>query len=238
MKRLSFMTVLIAASAANAGITYGESARSFMLELKGGPWIADMDRGFPAGTKPYETIFGASPALIGELELDYQVLQRVGSLGVGISGGYAEKFGESIDSATGAKVGTRSGLHIVPIKLMAVYRFDYFAKSVPLVPYAKAGFVAMPWWVTTGGKTETADGSRAAGVNFGYFGTIGLSFLLDVLDQRLSKDFDNSIGVNHSYIFAEYSYQQVNDFKPPGNGSFDLSTKPSTAFMFGLAFEF
>jgi hypothetical protein len=79
---------------------------------------------------------------------------------------------------------------------------------------------------------EYADGKRGAGGKFGYGGTAGLSLLLDVLEPRLARDFEVDVGVKHSYLFAEFTYADVNDFWQPG---LDLS---SQHWMFGLAFDF
>ena len=237
MKPLVCLVGMLTAAAANAGVTYGESPRNFMLEVKLGPYIPLIDRSFPVDKGPFKATFGGTPLILGEVELDFQVFQKFGSAAIGISGGYTEKFGKSQDAMSG-KVSTAStGLRLVPIKLLAIYRFDYYAihKRIPLVPYLKAGFVGMPWWVTNGGEVEVAEGDRGAGVKFGAVGVFGLSVLLDVLDDRLSRDFDNSMGVNHSYLFAEFALQEVNNFKPVTAGQLDFS---SQHFMFGLGFEF
>ncbi len=240
MMRLVFAVGVLAAAAAHADLTFGESPRNFMLELKGGPYSPLIDRGFAdSAVKPFASVFGNAPLILGELELDFQIYQRFGSVSVGLSGGYAEKFGRSIDAETGETTGGSStGIRLFPIKLMGIYRFDYFAlhRNIPLVPYVKLGFVAIPFAVVNGGDIEVSEGGfRGAGARFGVFGTLGLSVLLDVLDQRLSRDFDNSMGVNHSYLFAEFALQEVNNFAPTKAGDFDLSSRH---FMFGLGFEF
>ena len=56
--------------------------------------------------------------------------------------------------------------------------------------------------------------------------------MLDVLEPRLARDFDSDVGVNHSYLFAEYTHAEVNNF---GGGGFNLSTRH---WMFGLALDY
>ena len=75
--------------------------------------------------------------------------------------------------------------------------------------------------------------SRGQGVKFGIAGVLGLALQLDFIDQRLARDFDSSVGVNHTYLFAEGTLQEMNLFG--GSKALDLS---SAHFMFGLGFEF
>lgn len=119
------------------------------------------------------------------------------------------------------------------MKALLVYRWDYAAVkwSIPLVPYLKGGAVFAPWWVTKGGEIEVVDGLRAQGFNVGIVFTGGLALQLDFLDRRLARDFDTSAGVNHTYLFAEWSLQELN----LTGRQLDLSSRH---WMFGLAFEF
>ncbi len=237
MMKWVFAAATLVATAASADLTYGESPRNFMLEVKAGPYTPLIDRSFTSMTGPYYTTFASAPMIMGELELDFEIWQKFGSVSVGLSGGYAEKFGRSRDAETKQPTGSSTGLRVFPIKLLGIYRFDYFAlrKNVPLVPYLKVGLVAIPFSVVNSGAIEVSKGSRGAGVRFGAVGVLGLSLLLDVLDQRLSRDFDNSMGVNHSYLFAEFALQEANNFLPAGGFDLDLSSRH---FMFGLGFEF
>ncbi len=236
MKPLVFALGVLAAATAHADVMFGESPRNFMLEVKAGPYIPLVVRSFPTDMGPFKKTFNGVPLILAEIELDFEIFQRVGNLSVGLSGGYTEKFGKAQD-ANGNEASASTGLRLVPIKLLAIYRFDYFAlrKSVPLVPYVKLGLVGMPWWITNGSDIEVAEGNRGAGVKFGAVGVLGLSVLLDVLDNRLSRDFDNSMGVNHSYLFAEFAFQEVNNFQAVAPLQLDFSSRH---FMFGLGFEF
>jgi hypothetical protein len=76
-----------------------------------------------------------------------------------------------------------------------------------------------------------AAGVAGAGISWGYFFTGGLMLMLDFLDPRLARDFDSEMGVNHSYIFAEFDYEQVDSFGAP---ALNLSSR---RFSFGLAFD-
>ena len=221
---------------AGAGELATASSRSGMLEIRLGAYKPFIDREAAlSGARPYDTVFGDSPMLLGELEMDWQLFQAFGSAGVGLSAGYAEKFGKSVTVGGDANAASETtALKLIPLRLLGVYRFDVLAQrwNVPLVPYVKAGLVGQPWWSEKGGKQEYVNGLAAAGVKWGYQGTVGLSFLLDILEPRLARDFDTDLGVNHSYLFGEYSHVEVNNF---GGKGLDLSSRH---WMFGLALEY
>ena len=50
--------------------------------------------------------------------------------------------------------------------------------------------------------------------------------------ERLAKDFSNDIGISHSYLFAEYTYANVNNF---GRKGLDLSSRH---WMFGFSVDY
>ena len=82
------------------------------------------------------------------------------------------------------------------------------------------------------GVSSTSNvGTGVRGTAFGMAGTVGLSIMLDMLDERLARDFDSSVGVNHTYIFGEFNFQEM----------FRSSTVPlllsSRHWLFGLAFD-
>ena len=49
--------------------------------------------------------------------------------------------------------GDTTALNIVPLSIMAVYRFDYLALryKIPFVPYFKIGLAYYVWWIENGG---------------------------------------------------------------------------------------
>lgn len=240
--RFCVLLVLIASTAGAAEIS-GASEKSMEFEIKLGPYKPFVDRRFPdvpEAERPYQKSFQGSPMLIGEIELDKQLWQAFGTLAVGFSIGYAEKFGKATDAATGQVADESTGIRLVPMKALAVYRWDYAVTkwNIPLVPYLKAGLVMAPWWVIKGKDIEVADGVRGAGIKWGLAAVFGLALQLDFLDPRLARDFDTSAGVNHTYLFAEYAVQElVFEQSPQGFGSYGLDLS-SRHWMFGLSFEF
>ena len=245
MRQLALSAALFTAAASARGEVLpeeqpesSEGSRSLSFELKLGPYKPLISREASLTGNPYETIFGASSMLLFELEVDKIFWQRFGTLGAGASIGYASKSAPALIAVGSGDAGTPSSestsFKVIPIRAMLIYRLDYGAlkMGIPFVPYGKAGLVYEPWWTTKGGVVEFSGTTRGAGAKYGYQFTGGLSFLLDVLEPRMAKDFSTDIGVSHSYIFAEYTYANVNNF---GKAGLDLSSRH---WMFGFAVDF
>jgi hypothetical protein len=220
-----------------------ESPRGWITELRFGSYYPWIDRPLTCAPTecPYRKTFGGSAMLLAEMEVERQLFQKFGTAAVGISIGYAEKFGKALDEH-GAVTDEATALRVAPLKFLATYRFDYLAQkwNVPLVPYAKVGFALTYWWSAKGSGTEFADGVPGQGWSYGIAGIFGLAFMLDFLDPRLAKDFDTGMGVNHTYFFGEWNITEINDFghkQADGKtlSALDLSSRYA---MFGLAFEF
>lgn len=234
MTRLIVLMAAVAGTNAFAAEVYGATDQSFAFEFKLGPHKPLIDRDPTLSPDPYYATYGNESMLMGEIELDYQFWRPFGSIALGFSIAYAEKFAPAVDVTATKPASESTGLRLFPMKLLLVYRFDWAAQkhNIPLVPYIKGGFVAEPWWVVKGGRTETADGMPGIGVRYGVAATVGLALQIDFLDPRLARDFDTSAGVNHTYLFAEWAITEVNTFGQPG---LDLSSRNA---MFGLAVEF
>lgn len=239
MKRAAYAVLLSASLAAGAasaqGVTNTESARTGAVQLKLGPYSPGQAIDAETEANVYEDTFDGA-MLLFEIQYDRYVWQKHGALGVGFSAGYAEKYGPAtvVDGAAGSSTSVKTALQVFPLKLMAIYNWDYalLTYRVPLVPYARAGVAYVPWRSTVGGEISTLpNGNLAQGGKWGITGTAGISFLLDVLEPRMARDFDSGLGVNHSYLFAEYNLMRADSFK----SGLDLS---SSHFMFGMTFEF
>lgn len=213
-----------------------ESPRTSMLEFKLGSWLPLIDTEAGLSGTPYADTFDGG-MLLFEVQGERQLYQGFGTASVGFSAGYAEKFARARSVLPGGGRGPSddsTGIRVVPLRLMAVYRFDVGAQQygVPLVPYVKAGLVGIPYWMVKGSGVERFEDEEGAGVRFGYQATVGLSLQLDFLDRRFARDFDSGMGVNHSYLFAEYTWANVDNF---GTGGLVLSSRGA---FFGLALEY
>jgi len=230
---------VVGAVALSSQTARAESPRSMMLELHVGAYTPNVDSQF-ADAQPWQDIFGTKSMTLLRMHLDYQLWQAHGSLAIGGGIGYGWITGNALD-ADGEFTQDEVGFKTVPMTASLVYRWDWPAVrfSFPLVPYLKAGLTAVGWW-TTNARGEIANvrgpdgkGRVGQGITFGWHAGGGLQFLLDILSPGMAREFDNEVGVNNSYIFAEFMYSDVSDF-----GSDSSIRLGDTAFSFGLMFEF
>jgi hypothetical protein len=235
-----------------------ESPQNFLFELRGGAYYPDVDGEFAGRATPFADMFGTHDRLLLSAELDWQALRihPVGSLGIAVSAGYTT-FG-AVAPITQSPMSAPAGwnrpsggeetvFHVVPGFVGGVFRVDALARHtvVPLVPYVKFGLGYAYWWSTLGGtlsrrslasspnaRAGDADlGVAATGLSLGTHLAVGLMFRLDFLERRAQQRWDAVMGVNHSYLFGEYTRADV------GTGGTQLQLSTST-WNAGLAFEF
>jgi len=233
-----------------------ESAQNFAFEARFSPWQPDVDSEFGGRARPFYDYFSYVDAdgtkrvrdrLLGGLEVDWQALRlgSVASLGLGFGASYSQ-FGTAAPvTATGQASGQESTLHLLPVHGVVVARLDVLARRtvVPLVVYGKAGVVVTHWWMmlgedfsrrNPGSPTVTTNntgdyGQSARGFSYGWMFAAGAMLRLDFLEPRAQRSWDLEMGVNHSYLFAEYMV--ITDWSRP-----QLHVG-SDAWVFGLAFE-
>jgi hypothetical protein len=212
-----------------------ESPRNTMVELKFGPFKPDIDKEFGGKASPFRTVMGNKSLLMTQFEYDYEFFTGFGIVAMGATIGYSRAKGTARLQDDKPSNDTTT-MHMIPLSISALYRFDWAAHkyNVPLVPYVKTGFDYYIWWITNavGDVSKSRDGSVGQGGTFGGHATFGLAFLLDFLAPSMATTFDNNMGVNNTYIFAEYCLSFINDFG--SSSSFDLSSK---TFLFGISFE-
>ena len=232
---LAFSALVLTANPARA-----ESPRNWAFELKFGPYYPtqiDSEKGLIG--RPYQEIFGYSYGLMSQIQVDYIFWQKMGSLSIGGGFGFWQTRGKGMayNPSTGEvyKSSDTTVFNMIPLTLVMTYRFDWFAlkKGVPLVPFVKLGLDYYVWWVLNGlGNVPDFDNGKGSGGKFGWHATVGLAFLLDFIDPGTANDLDVSTGINHTYLFAEWTYSKVDNFNSKG---FRLG---SEYFLFGLLFEF
>lgn len=214
---------------------HAESGRNMLVELKFGPYLPDIDREFST-KQPFRDIFGTSQRLMTRLEFDYEFFTGFGVAAVGVSIGYSQFKGKGL-LASGEKSADSTKMHILPLSLDLIYRFDWLWQrhNVPFVPFAKGGIDCYVWWVMdgVGDVARGGDGSRGRGATFGGHVSLGLSFVLDSLAPQMAQTFDVEMGVNNTMIFVEYVFSWIDDFG--SSKSWDLGSR---TFLAGIAFEF
>lgn len=219
-----------------------ESPQNFAFELRIGSFTQNIDEQLGLGGRgPYQQIFcstrdasAAAGSPVGcpmrfrvGLGGDWQIVRLgpIGSLGVGAFAQYGNAFAKapatagmsSTDPTQWRRTAQDTALHAIHTSVYAVLRVDEIARRVrwlPIAPYAKAGLAFAPWWVSTGEDTarDPVTNGDAVGLSHGFMVSGGLSVLLDAFEPHTARQWDQTSGVNHSYLFFELNYQYLGGF--------------------------
>jgi hypothetical protein len=225
-----------------------ESPQHWAFEIRLGPYKPDIDSD-PAlhgqnpwdhtFGEPYQSVFGTSQRALVAAELDFQAIHfpHIGSLGPGISAGYTSMSAPArrADNPSEYLAGETTSLDVYPFYLVAVFRLDVLNKDfgVPLVPYAKAGLGMALWRSYNDIGTSSTDGVEGKGHTFGYQVAGGVGLDLNAFDRAAAHSFDESMGVNHTYIYAEWMFMALD-----GIGQSSALRVGSSTWVSGLAIEF
>lgn len=247
-----------------------QSSQWFAFELKFGPYSPNIDASPGLRGHPFADLFPPSRGktrppgrLLTQLEFDFQFLHKwYGNFGVGHTVGFYRRTTHSFayNTINGnmmtpcdtnpananpcLRAGDQTGIDIIPLSLMAVYRFDYLANrwKIPFVPYFKIGIAYYIWWIENGGgftsvAQYTPPGSSSSqggwGGTWGWVMNPGGAFLLDILDPSAAKTIDAELGINHTYLFCEFHYADISGF-----GAANKMNLSDTTLNAGIAFEF
>jgi hypothetical protein len=215
------------------------SPQHFAFELRFSPYHNDIDSD-PAlhGETPYATAFGTAPRFFIGAEFDWQALRipHLGSFGPGVSIGYTNSSDPAQFTNGSGPSGEATSLQIIPMTVMAVLRADALWRDVgiPIVPYAKLGVAYALWRASNTLGTSSFEGVSGEGHSFGTHIALGISLNLNPFDTYAAQNFDDSVGVNGTYLFAEWDRDDY--------GGLGLQSDPlrvgGSNWMFGLAFEF
>ena len=237
-----------------------ETPQHFWFEFKIGPYTPGIDGEFGGKATPYKDVFGFNGAgnslgdgksLIFSWELEYEIWRKFGTLAVGGGLGYFSNSAPAlVDNGPGnndpkaARSGSTSTFTMLPLALLAVYRFDWLADRyrIPLVPYAKFGFNYTFWWMLLDGSTRKLyvpvpdnpnilNVLNGRGGSFGWQVNLGLAFRLDIIDPGSARALDAEIGINHTYLFFEFAHIA-------GFGAAHALGVGDTTWNGGIAFEF
>jgi hypothetical protein len=239
---LSFLFALPAAAEVDALGAYGppvqrgETEQDMAVELRFGPYEPNVDDDL-AG-RPYDQVFGDSTRYYVGAEFDWQALRipYFGTLGPGFGFGYTRSTSQAITERNGERSDQPTSLSILPMYVVAVARADVIARQtpVPLVPYAKLGIGYALWWVKSGDETARGrDGRVGRGRSYGPQFALGIMLELDWMDLDDARSADAAIGMNHSYLFAEWYRSQLDGF-----GGDDQLDAGADTWMVGITAEF
>lgn len=230
--RLLFAGALLAVAIPVQAAEY-ESERNWLLGLQFGSFKPEVDSESGLSGTPFLDSFGPRPRLLSRISIERFAFKDFGTLGGGLDAGFAEFFGNAFVQGRDIPSPDSTTLRMVPITAFADYRFDWAARnlSIPFVPYAKAGIGGWLFWINDSNGDTAGDGA-AKGVRWGWTWSVGLQLMLDVFDPRLSREFDREYGVNGSYLYVDYTKQDVTSF---GRKGLDFS---AATWSGGIAFEF
>ncbi|AWV87826.1 MXAN_2562 family outer membrane beta-barrel protein [Bradymonas sediminis] len=240
-----YLVALVAMGGATAvsANAYAESDIHGISEVRVGIYYPGIDEEAGLSGTPFADTFGDSNRVVGEYEMGVHLLQGFGALGVSGRIGYTNFSGDvlvgdtSDGSATSSdSIGEKTEFMLIPMGLSLYYRFDILEKfwSIPLVPVVKGG-VDYVFWSTgsSSGTTSTYQGNKGNGATAGWHVAGALHLWLDWIEPESAAGFDRTWGINNSYLFAEYSMRQIDDFG--SDESFNLS---DDLWVFGVAFEY
>lgn len=246
MKKLALTTLLLLAAAP----ALAETPRWGSFQFRYGSFRPDLDAEFvgklgcgPVGAKvdctPYRDIFGTGRNAAYELAVARSLtIGPWGTVDLGAGLGWSTSTGHGL-KPDGTASGDKTTLRLLPLSVSLTFRYDYLARSFPLVPYGRVSALRTHWWVTNGaGGTATAltDGRSGEGATNGWGWGAGVAFLLDFLDPALAREMDRDLGINRTYLFVEAGRTRVNDFG--SRTSWDLSDDRGIAWSGGILFVF
>lgn len=215
------------------------SPRWGALELSLSGYRPSIDAEFGGRASPYQAAFGGSRNIMFRADLAYALIADHGSLELGFGAGYWEKYGHGFE-LSGAPSSDPTALKIVPTRISLTYRFDVLANRyrwLPLAPYARLSLDRYWWWVNDGsGSTANASGKPGYGATNGYSLSAGVALDLGAIDPGLAGEMDRDTGINHTYLFVDFTKSYIRDFD--SSRSWDLSDDRAVTVSGGLLFAF
>lgn len=227
-----------------------ESPQNFAIELRFSSFRPQVDSDPNLnGCTPFADIFGSGSSLLFGAEFDWEALRipHVGTIGPGVGVGYVTfsanapyssttKMSGGCVTSNGQTSGESTSLNIFPMYLVGVFRADGLWKDfgIPVIPYAKLGGAFALWQATNTLGTSVFNSTKGQGYSLGTQLALGIAFNLNILDPASAKEFDESMGVNSTLAFAEWTDASINGL---GFQSDPLRVG-GTSWTFGIAWEF
>lgn len=230
------------------------SPQNFAFELRFGPYYPAVDddpsvKSPTGGIGPFEAAFGKGQRFYFGLEADWQAFRipYVGVIGPAFGWGFTKISGNATFKAgpnKGAPSGEETSITIMPMNVSGVIRFDELMRRtrIPIVPYGKLGLGWATWAAanSTGssyaqpiGSTNPADAKIGHGISWGAHIALGGMLCLNWIDERAAARLDEDTGVNHAYLFGEWT-----DDKLEGIGSRPQMWVGSSTWTGGIVVDF
>ena len=232
-----------------------QSPQHFYLELRFAPYKPQIDDApglhetpdNNTSATPWKDTFRDFPRLLPAIEFDWQIFRipYLGTVGLGASFGYTRMSASAPkldpdNTASNEPSGTKTYMEVFPMYAVAVLRADVFMRQmgIPFVPYGKFGIGYIPWRTFTDGGTsyqDQPDGSTVygKGQTWGVHVAAGIAFQLDVIDLYTAKNLDQTLGINHTYLYGEWMFANYR-----GIGQSNVLWVGTSTWVTGLAFEF
>ncbi len=208
------------------------SPRGWNFELRFGPYYPDTDSEFAdrgQTARPFAEVFGTHKRLMFGVEIDRQVSHRGGTWAIGVGAGYYSATASSLSADGTSRTGDQTGVRLLPLALLAVYRADLLRSQFgwPLIPYAKLGLGYGLWWLS-----DTSQASATSGATLGWNAAAGVSLDLSFMDPDGARTMDQETGVNQFALFFEVVRAALDGF-----GSSSALRVGDTTWMGGLMIE-
>jgi hypothetical protein len=183
-----------------------KEAIGFMLGVSPGLEVVNT-----SGGKTFSEVYGSDWKPEFTLHYERQLFhsEYLGSLAIGVDTGVsvASGYGQLTYPFNGSTTSQTSFTFFqLPLLAGAFYRFNLLRILRPYV-----GGSVGPIFYSEFRKDNVAD---KRGYSFAYVTHIGASLLLDFFDRSTARDSYVSLGVQHTYLFLEYLYQ--NSFNQTG----------------------
>ncbi|MFT3914609.1 MAG: MXAN_2562 family outer membrane beta-barrel protein [Anaeromyxobacteraceae bacterium] len=218
MKRALLAALAVLALAPT--LARADSPRWGSFEFGMGPYRPDLDAALaPSSNDPaYQLVFGSTRRYAFRTGVSYALLQRAGTLEVGLRSGWFRASAKGIVATTGARSGDPTTFNVVPTSLTLTWRADFIPEHlpIPLAPYVRVAAERYNWWITNG-----AGNMAKKGATNGWSATAGLAFSLNVIDPTLAREMDTDSGVNTTYLYFDVTKAKIDDLG--SKTSWDLS---------------
>lgn len=244
---LSIVIVLAFSSVADAQVV-DSSARAkekegmaFSIGVFIGPYAPNLDAERVGGEPVfpiYDCFFDNQVVPEAGLQVGWRLTEKIGTLELNLGANFSQMRGQgqpvaALSAAAGGDARCLEPapgsveLTILKLKPALSYRFTPLHKhfDVPVVPYARAGFVFAGYGFSSAGAWDAGAGASTrepAGLMLGYEGALGVQLSLDLLGNldpftpnTTQRARANGI-FEDAYLFAEVYVQPLDNFGRPG----------------------